>query len=77
MPIVPVALSGFYEAWPRGKGLQKLAKLRVVFGEPIYPGEHPKSEAVYESLTTELRDRVVKMWEELQAGRAEPEMASD
>jgi long-chain acyl-CoA synthetase len=74
VPIVPVALAGFHEAWPRGKGFQKFAKLKVVFGEPIYPGEKPKDEAVYESLTTELRNRVVKMWEEVQSGQAEPEM---
>ena len=72
VPIVPVALAGFHDAWPRGKGFQKFAKLKVVFGEPIYPGEHPKSEAAYDSLTTELRNRVVKMWEELQASRVEP-----
>ncbi len=77
VPIVPVALSGFHEAWPRGKGFQKLSQLKVVFGEPIYPGEHPKTEAVYDSLTNELRDRVVKMWEQLQAGRSEPQMAGD
>ena len=75
VPIVPVALSGFHEAWPRGKGFQRFAKLKVVFGEPIYPGEQPKTEAVYDSLTQELRDRVVKMWEQLQTGRAEPELA--
>jgi long-chain acyl-CoA synthetase len=75
VPIVPVALSGFYESWPRGKTFQRFAKLKVVFGEPIYPGEHPKSEAVYDSLTNELRERVVKMWEQLQAGRQAPEMA--
>jgi long-chain acyl-CoA synthetase len=75
VPIVPVALSGFYEAWPRGKGFQKFAQLKVDFGDPIYPGEQPQNEAVYDSLTTELRDRVVKMWEKLQAGRAESAMA--
>lgn len=75
VPIVPVALAGFHEAWPRGKGFQKFEKLKVVFGEPIYPGEKPKDEAVYESLTTELRSRVVKMWEEAQPGQPEPEMA--
>jgi hypothetical protein len=68
-------LSGFYESWPRGKTFQRFAKLKVVFGEPIYPGQHPKSEAVYDSLTNELRERVVKMWEQLQAGRQAPEMA--
>jgi long-chain acyl-CoA synthetase len=77
VPMVPIALSGFHEAWPRGKGFQKFAKLRVVFGEAIYPGEKPKDETVYESLTTELRNRVVKMWEEIQQGRPAPEMAGD
>jgi long-chain acyl-CoA synthetase len=71
VPIIPVALSGFYEAWPRGKGFQKFAELKVDFGEPIYPREQPESEAAYDSLTAELRDRVFKMWEELQTGRAQ------
>jgi len=75
VPIVPVALSGFHEAWPRGKGLQWGARLKVEFGEPIYPNGQVKSEAVYESLTTELRDCVVKMWEKLQPGGAEPRTA--
>lgn len=75
VPIVPVALAGFHEAWPRGKGFQQFRKLKVVFGEPIYPGEKPQDDTVYESLTTELRNRVVKMWEEVQQRQAEPEMA--
>jgi long-chain acyl-CoA synthetase len=75
VPIVPIALSGFHEAWPRGKGFQGFTKLKMVFGEPIYPGEKPEDEAFYESLTTELRDRVVKMWEEVQQGRPVAEMA--
>jgi long-chain acyl-CoA synthetase len=75
VPIVPVALAGFHESWPRGKRFQKFTKLKVVFGEPIYPGQKPEDEAVYESLTAELRNRVVKMWEEVQQGGAEPEMA--
>jgi len=77
VPIVPVAIAGFYESWPRGKGFQKFHMAKVVFGEPIYPGEKPQDETVYDSLTTELRDRVVKMWEEVQQRQAEPEMASD
>ena len=77
VPIVPVALAGFHEAWPRGKGFQQFRKLKVVFGEPIYPGRKPDDDAVYESLTTELRNRVVKMWEEVQQRQAEPEMAGD
>lgn len=77
VPIVPIALAGFHEAWPRGKGFQKFHRLKVVFGEPIYPGAKPEDETVYESLTTELRNRVLKMWEEIQQRQPEPEMASD
>jgi hypothetical protein len=47
-----------------------------VIGEPIYPGAKPEDEAVYESLTTELRNRVLKMWQEAQQGQAEPATAS-
>ena len=70
VPIVPIALAGFHEAWPRGKGFQKFAKLKMVFGEPIYPGAKPEDETAYDSLTTELRQRVIKMWEEIQQAGA-------
>lgn len=37
VPIYPVALEGFYDAWPRHKKLPRLSKLRVRFGDPIPP----------------------------------------
>ncbi len=66
-PIVPVAIDGFYEAWPRGKTFfQKLAPLKIAFGDPILPPpESQASETAYETLTAELRQRVVEMWERL------------
>lgn len=66
-PIVPVAIEGFYESWPRGKAFfQKLAPLQIVFGDPIGPPpESEASEATYEKLTADLKTRVVGMWEEL------------
>ena len=68
VPIVPVAIEGFYEAWPRGKSFfQKLTKLRIQFGDPIYPpSTNGLSEAAYENLTLELKNRVVTMWKTLQ-----------
>ena len=63
VPIVPVAIDGFYEAWPRNKSFQKFTRLRMEFGDPILPP--PESEAAYEKLTTELKMRVVEMWEGL------------
>jgi long-chain acyl-CoA synthetase len=66
VPIVPVAIEGFHDAWPRGKSFQKFAPLRIMFGDPIQPPpEADASEAAYEKLTADVKARVVKMWEEL------------
>jgi long-chain acyl-CoA synthetase len=66
VPIVPVAIEGFYEAWPRNKSFQRFTRLQMVFGDPIVPPpESEASEAAYEKLTAKLKARVVGMWEEL------------
>jgi long-chain acyl-CoA synthetase len=66
VPIYPVALDGFHEAWPRGKKFQKFAPLRVAIGDPIYPPEHAANpEKAYDELTQTVRRRVVEMWNEL------------
>jgi long-chain acyl-CoA synthetase len=71
-PIVPVAIEGFYKAWPRNKPFQKFAPLKMVFGDPIVPPpESEASEAAYEKLTAQLKTRVVEMWEELRAQAGE------
>jgi long-chain acyl-CoA synthetase len=68
VPIVPVAIEGFHEAWPRNKPFQKFAPLRIVFGDPIIPPpESEASEAAYEKLTAQLKTRVVEMWEALRS----------
>src|ERR1700678_2997907 len=36
-PIIPVAIEGFYEAWPRHKRFPKFHDLEIVFGAPIQP----------------------------------------
>ena len=70
VPIVPVAIDGFFEAWPRGKGFPKFAPLKMKFGDPIHPPpEAQASEATYAQLTAELKARVVGMREELRAGK--------
>src|SRR5207253_10909990 len=71
-PLVPIAIAGFHEAWPRGKRFQGFAPLKMKFGDPIYPpAETEASEAAYDRLTTELRERVLRMWQELREGTAE------
>ena len=71
VPIVPVALNGFYEVWPRGKKFfQKFNRLQMTFGDPLFPPrrDHP-TEADYAQLTSELRSRVVQMLTE-QGGKS-------
>jgi long-chain acyl-CoA synthetase len=66
VPIVPTAIDGFYDAWPRGKPFQRFAPLRMKFGDPIFPPpEAEASEAAYERLSADVRAKVVAMWEEL------------
>jgi long-chain acyl-CoA synthetase len=65
-PIVPVAIEGFYEAWPRHKKFPRFTDLQLVFGQPIQPPPlREASEAAYDRLTSELKSRVVAMWQEL------------
>jgi long-chain acyl-CoA synthetase len=74
VPIVPVAIDGFYTAWPRNKPFQGFAPLKLALGDPIIPPpESEASEAAYEKLTAELRDQVVNMWEELRRQTATPD----
>jgi long-chain acyl-CoA synthetase len=73
VPIVPIAIDGFYEAWPRGKPFfQKFTKMRMAFGDPILPPPGPPSEKVYDQMTTEVKARVAEMYEKL-GGRTNAE----
>ncbi len=66
VPIVPVAIEGFHDVWPRGKGPQKFAQLKMKIGDPIVPPpESDASEEAYAKLTADLKARVVEMWESL------------
>jgi 1-acyl-sn-glycerol-3-phosphate acyltransferase len=66
VPIVPVAIAGFYEAWPRNQAFRGFAPLKMEFGDPILPPpESEASEVAYEKLTAGLKSRIVAMWDEL------------
>ncbi len=65
-PIVPVAIEGFYEAWPRHQKFPQFTDLKLVFGKPILPPPVTvASEAEYTKLTDTLKTTVAGMWEEL------------
>ena len=66
VPIVPVAIEGFHEVWPRNKPFQGFKPVKMKFGDPIIPPpESEASEEAYEKLTTDLKSRVVAMWQDL------------
>ncbi len=65
VPIVPVALKGIYEVWPRGRGINwgRVAPwsghhVRIEIGEPIRLAEA----ANYNESAAALRERVSAMW---------------
>lgn len=66
VPVVPIAIDGFHDAWPRGKSFQKFSPLKIKFGKPILPPpESQASEEAYAKLTAELKEKVVRMWQEM------------
>ena len=66
VPIVPVAIEGHYEVWPRNQAFRGFKPLKMVFGDPMVPPpESEASEAAYEKLTADLKKRIVAMWEGL------------
>jgi len=66
VPIVPVAVDGIHDAWPRGKSFQKFAPIKIKIGAPMMPSpEAEASEEAYAKFTAEVRARVVEMWEGL------------
>ena len=66
VPIVPVAIEGFYDAWPRNQAFRGFTPLKMIFGRPIMPPpETEASEAAYEKLTADLKARIVAMWNQL------------
>ncbi|HET7872269.1 MAG TPA: 1-acyl-sn-glycerol-3-phosphate acyltransferase, partial [Terriglobales bacterium] len=74
VPIYPVALEGFYDAWPRGRKFPRLSRLRVRFGDPIFPPESMNNpEEAYKEMTEKLRARIVEMWEQMREKQPEPE----
>jgi len=76
-PVVPVALEGFFEAWPRGEKFHGLSNLRVRILDPVYPPPlGPNPEAQYAAMTTEIRSRVVEAYDELRGTETPSSLAA-
>ena len=67
-PIVPVALDGFYEAWPRGEKFRGFSNLQVRILDPVYPPPlDANPEQQYTAMIEAVRNRVVAAFDELHA----------
>ncbi|HEX6974365.1 MAG TPA: AMP-binding protein [Vicinamibacterales bacterium] len=76
VPIVPVAINGVYDVWPRGRPFRWRAllpwagtRVRLRFGTPVDPGVAGADERGYAALTDVLRNQVVEMWTALDEQR--------
>src|SRR5581483_9187045 len=66
VPIVPIAIEGFFDSWPRNQAFKGFKPMKMMIGDPIIPPpESEASEQAYENLTADLKARVVEMWEGL------------
>jgi len=78
VPIVPIAINGFFDAWPRGKSFQKFAPLKIKFGKRMMPPpETEASEETYAKMTAELKARIVDMWESSHGSSERKELAGN
>jgi 1-acyl-sn-glycerol-3-phosphate acyltransferase len=57
VPLVPVALDGAFQAWPRTSWLPRPTRLAVVIGPPIPPDE--LAAMTDEDLLAELEQRIL------------------
>jgi 1-acyl-sn-glycerol-3-phosphate acyltransferase len=62
VPVLPVAIEGAYECWPRTRALPRPARAAVAYGEP-----RPTDGADADELTQQLKDDIEKMQRRLRA----------
>jgi 1-acyl-sn-glycerol-3-phosphate acyltransferase len=68
VPVVPAAIAGTYESWPRSRTFPASHPLRVHFGPPIYPADVVGLDP--ETVTQLIRDRLLACQRAARAGLA-------
>ena len=71
LPVVPVALDGFYKVWGRSSNKISLSKVKIRYGTPFYPREvitaNMDDEAKYQAVTAHLQATIARMIDEMRA----------
>ncbi len=68
VPVVPVAINGAYEAWPRTVRFPRPHPIKITFGRPIHYNDILTSvskEDDYKRIADGVRERIVKLKEEI------------
>ena len=69
VPIVPVALDGFYKVWGRSSGKISFSKTKIRYGKPFLPRAiitpEMTGEAGYEAVTNHLKSEIERMLSEM------------
>ena len=58
--MVPVGIRGTYEVWPRDSIQIRPGKVKVVFGNPVFPAERDGGDS-YQADTESLREAVAEL----------------
>ncbi|MDB5352895.1 MAG: plsC 2 [Planctomycetota bacterium] len=66
VPIIPAAIAGTYESWPKSRSLPRPHPIRVHYGRPIYPEELAGLSP--EATTAVIRERMLESQRRAQAG---------
>ncbi len=71
--IVPIAINGFYAAWPRHRKFPQLTGLQMVIGKPLLPPPAEEGcEAAYDRLTSTVKSEIAAMFETLKKEDGRP-----
>ena len=73
LPILPVALDGAHKVWPRGTWRIRPAKVKIRFGEPIFPPSDPEGTPAeqHAELIGRVKGDIRQMIDEMRGGRPE------
>ena len=72
VPIIPAAIIGSYEAWPKGRMLFQTHPVRIAFGPPLEV-KGMKSEQVVRRIDFAIR----KLYRDLETGRMNDSVAGE
>ena len=66
MPIIPAAIAGTFEAWPKSRAWPRPHAVRVHYGKPILPEEFAGKAP--EAITALIRERILESQRAARAG---------